>query len=83
MPSDYAHTIINTGDSFAPEQWQKELVLSAIVEIRDAVENWRKVDADPTATWEQQQRARQVLAYRQRDFGGQWKNVEQLLLRLK
>ena len=83
MPDSYLSASVNLGDSFAKEEWQRGLVLNSIRDIRAAINRWRVLEADPSAPEEDRLAARQAIAYREREFGGQWRNVESLLERFK
>lgn len=82
MPADYNHALVRLKDNPAAEQYQVDLVRRSIEDIETALEKWRAVEADPASSEEDRARAAQRIAWRERDFGGQWCNVLAILKRL-
>lgn len=82
MPPDYAHTLVRLKDDPAEEQYQADLVRMSIKDIERALDKFREIEANPRSSEADRQFARERIAYRQRDFGGQWSNVKAILLRI-
>lgn len=83
MPPDYAHALVRLKDNPAEEQYQVDLVLASIKDIERSLEKFREIEANPRSTEADRQFARECIAYRQRDFGGQWSNCKAILSRFK
>ena len=83
MPDSYRHTLVRLDNKPAATEHQIELVSRAIAEIESAIEGWRAIEASAASTETDRSEARECIAYRERDFGGQWANCKALIERLK
>ena len=83
MPNDYRHAIVRVDDKPARDNHHIELVSRAIAEIESAIEGWRAIEASAASTETDRREARERIAYREREFGGQWANCKALIERLK
>lgn len=82
MPFSYCHALVRLKDNPAEDRFQVQLVLQSVKDIEAALEMWRKVETNPASTIAEREEAKQRIAYRQRDFGGQWANVKSIISRL-
>lgn len=83
MPTDYSRALVRLDSTAAQDELQGQLVMRSVMDIEEAIANWRAVHADPASTDKDRQEASQRIAYRERDFGWQWANVKALLKKFK
>lgn len=80
MPLNYCSTLCNAGDGLAETNEDRLLcTLRSILEIEKAIARWKIVESNASATIAERLGARQRIAYAEREFGGQWRNVQELL----